>query len=264
MSRRFKLALAQCAHPEDGDVLAMADSWADRAQAAGADMLAFPECLMTPYEKEPEEFAASAQTLDGDFSRGMDAMARRHGLWIVYTVNELNLDGGRPYNTAVVTGSDGIKRARYRKVHLFDAGDYRESSKMSAGDSIFEPTDTPFCRLGLGICYDLRFPELALKQALSGCELIVYPAAWVAGEGKVGQWQTLLRARAIENGMFVAGLCRVGSNCIGNSLVVGPAGETVARAGDGEELLLCEIDPEEVASTRRKMPSLQHRRPDLY
>ena len=260
----FTLALAQCAHPQDGDVVALVDAWARRAKVEGADLLVFPESLMTPFELSVDEFKAAAQPLDGPFARSCNQVAREQGLWMVYTVNEANPAGGAPFNTAVVVDDRGERRGVYRKAHLFDVGSFRESDKMSAGGSIFEPLGTPFCTLGLGICYDLRFPELARKQALAGCELLVYPAAWVDGPGKVEQWQTLLRARAIENGIFVAGLSRTGGVYIGSSMVASPAGEVVALAGAGEELVLCSIDADQVAATQRAVPVLRHRRPELY
>ena len=260
----FTLALAQCTHPADGNVIELVDAWAHRAKERGAAMLVFPESLMTPFELSVEEFKAAAQPLDGPFARACSRIAREQGLWMIFTMNELNPGGGAPFNTAVVVDDQGMQRATYRKAHLFDVGAYRESDKMSAGDRIFATVQTPFCRLGLGICYDLRFPELARKQALAGCELLVYPAAWVGGSGKVDQWQTLLRARAIENGIVVAGLSRTGGTYIGHSLVAGPTGEVLAVAGGGEELLLCSIDTDVVCETQEAMPSLRHRRSELY
>ena len=258
------LALAQCAHPSDGDVVGLVRSWARDAKARGAQLLVFPECLMTPFESTPDQFAAAAEPLDGPFTCAVDAVARELGLWLAYTVNEHNPRGGRPFNTLVLTDGDGARRAAYRKVHLFDVGKFRESDKMSPGDALPKPVPTPFGAVGLGICYDLRFPELARAQALAGCELMLYPAAWVDGPGKREQWRTLLQARAIENGMFVAGLCRAGSLYVGSSLVVGPRGEVVASAGEGEELLCCTVDLDEVAAARAAVPSLSHRRVDLY
>ena len=261
----FKLALAQCAHPGNGDVLGLVQDWVKRAVLADADMLVFPEGLMTPFEKEPEEYMASAQMLTGGFSRAVDEIIREQGIWTIYTMNEKNLlTEGKPYNTAVVAGPDGNIRDSYRKVHLFDSGDYSESSKMSPGNRIFVPFDVPFCRFGLGICYDLRFPELARKQALDGCDIMIYPSAWVDGPGKVDQWVTLLRARAIENGIYTAGVCRVGDGYIGNSLVASPTGEVLAQAGTGEELLLCRIDINKVKAAQEAIPTLKDRRPELY
>ena len=213
----FKLGLAQCRHPSDGDVVAMADKWANRASCEGVDFLVFPESLMTPFELSDEAFAEAAQSLDGPFCTAMDALAAKYGFWMAYTVNECSGDCAgsdalpgvsRPYNTAVTVDPTGIKRAVYRKVHLFDTDFVRESDKVTPGDELIVPVQTPFGSVGVAICYDLRFPELARAAAGAGCQVLVYASAWVDGARKVDQWRTLLAARAIENEMFVAGLSR--------------------------------------------------------
>lgn len=260
----FRIGLAQCSHPSDGDVPALVDDWACRAVEAGVDILALPECLMTPFEKTPEEYQASAQTLDGEFSQAVRQVAKLHGIWIVYTMNERHPEGGLPYNTAVISDSEGRVRGYYRKTHLYDAHDVRESDRMSKGDRFFEPVDTPFGRIGLGICYDLRFPEVARAAACAGCELFILPAAWVDGQAKELHWRTLLTARAVENEMFVAGLSRVDPKRIGCSMVVDPLGGVLAQAGAHEErLVTADIDLEAVRAARQAMPVLEHRRADI-
>jgi deaminated glutathione amidase len=317
----FKLALAQMAHPAKGDVINAARTWALKAANAGAQLLVFPECLMTPFEKTPEEFAASAQPLNGAFVQAMGDIAREAGLWLVYTVNEKNTAGealasatstttnastsstanvtselpastaretltnttsaltssntssaasslnnlpARPFNTAVVMDSDGHVQASYRKTHLYAAHGIDEHEKMSEGSTLFAPLKTPFCTLGLGICYDLRFPEVARAATLAGCNVLLFPAAWVAGPSKVRHWETLLAARAVENELFVAGCCRPDRNCIGHSQVINPLGEVIARAEEGEQLLVAEIDLDQVKNARANMPCFEHRRPELY
>ena len=285
----FRLALAQCAHPTDGDVVALVERFARLAREQRADLIAFPECLMTPHEKEPAEFARAAEPLDGPFRQAVSRIAREYELWIVYAANERAEGGGaqsaekvetrdpsraerggtegdaRPYNAAVVVDSAGARRGVYRKTHLFDAGTHRESSKMRPGDALFEPIDTPFGRLGLGICYDLRFPEVARAAALRGCEVFILPAAWVDGPRKAEQWRTLLAARAVENEMFVAGVCRPDAGCIGESRVVGPDGRVVAQAtGAHETLVIADVDLEDVRAARKAIPVLDRRRPELY
>ncbi|MBR0404846.1 MAG: hypothetical protein IJI68_06540 [Eggerthellaceae bacterium] len=265
----FKLGLAQCCHPADGDVVRMVDEWAGRAKEAQVDLLVFPESLMTPFEQSPEEFAKAAEPLDGPFCQAVDQVASRHGIWMVYTANERG--GTFPFNTAVVVDDAGKRHGIYRKAHLFDTDFVKESDKISGGDSLFAPIDTPFCKLGLGICYDVRFPELARTAALSGCQLLVYPAAWVDGSRKVEQWRTLLAARAIENEIFVAGLSRCDRgfgkaqrDYAGHSCVFGPLGEELASAGVAEQLLVADIDLAAIDAARAAMPVLDHRRPELY
>ncbi|WP_165048335.1 MULTISPECIES: nitrilase-related carbon-nitrogen hydrolase [unclassified Adlercreutzia] len=281
----FRLGLAQCTHPADGDVIALVERCARDAQAAGVDLLAFPECLMTPFEKTREDFLASAEPLDGAFSQEMSRIAAAYNLWMVYTMNERadgaeeGLAGSRaaagsdapaadvrlPYNTAVVVDGAGTRRGFYRKIHLFDAGDCRESERMAAGGELFAPIDTPFCKLGLAICYDLRFPEVMRAAACAGCELFVLPAAWVDGPRKADQWTALLTARAVENEMYVAGLSRADERCIGCSRVVDPFGATVAEApGKTPALLTADIDLARVRAARAAVPVFEHRRPSLY
>ena len=178
-------------------------------------------------------------------------------------MNELNPDG-KPFNTAIVTDDKGVRRGFYRKVHLFDSATTHESERMSASDELFEPIDTPFGKLGMAICYDLRFPEVSRAAALAGCDIMVYPAAWVDGLGKALQWQTLLSARAIENEMFVIGACRADDGYVGQSLAVGPDGVVHARGGEDEALLVAQLDTADLDRVRASIPVFDHRRPELY
>lgn len=264
----FTIALAQCRRPEDGDVVASVRRWAQHAYEQHADMLVFPEALMTKYDGSIERFIQQAQPLDGPFAQAIDATAASFGLWIVYSMNEQAGGSDKstlPFNTAIITGPDGKKQAVYRKVHLFDAQGERESSRMAAGDTLMRPITTPFATIGLGICYDLRFPEVALNAALAGAQLMLYPAAWVSGPGKIAQWETLLRARAIENGMFVAGVSSADAGRIGHSCIFGPDGTPLAIGADEiEDLVTYKIDLSEIERARSRTPSLEHRRPECY
>jgi len=266
----FLLALAQSGYPTDGDVLAQADSYARRASDAGARLLAFPENFMCPRPLDAQELRELSETADGPFVGGMGACARRHGLWLVFTMSETNPAGGPPFNTAVVIDDAGSVRGTYRKCHLYDAHAVRESDRMSAGTALCAPILTPFCTLGVGICYDLRFPELSRHLALAGCDLLLFPSAWHDGPHKARHWQTLLAARAIENECYVAGVCHADSRFVGRSLVADPLGTTVASgpaASDPqgpEALVLARIDTQAVRAAREAMPVLDHRRPELY
>ena len=267
----LRLGLAQCCHPEDGNVVDMVEAWAHQAKDEGVELLVFPESLMTPFEAPPEEFATSAETLDGPFCTAVNAIVAKYGLWMVYTANEFNDDGKPPFNTAVVVDETGARQTVYRKVHLFDTNFIKESAKVSAGSELVCTVEAPFGTFGVCICYDLRFPEQARALALAGCQLIVYPAAWVDGAHKVDQWRTLLAARAVENEVFVAGLSRCDRafgpgrrNYAGHSCVFSPLGEEIASAELEQELLIADIDFDAVASARAAMPILEHRRAELY
>ena len=258
------IALAQSSFPKDGDVVGMARGYIEQAAHEGAQLVVFPEALMTRFEESIDDFVAQAQPIDGPFVHALSQAASEHGVWIVFTMNELNPEG-MPFNTAVVVDSSGVVRGTYRKVHLFDAQGHRESERMAYGESLFNPIDSPIGKLGLAICYDLRFPEQARAAALDGAQVMVYPAAWVAGPGKVEQWIALLQARAIENGMYVLGCGSADEKRIGTSCVVAPNGELVACGPEGEEaLLIADVDLDFVDAVRAATPSLNHRRPSLY
>lgn len=257
------IALAQSGYPTDGDVLAQVESCVAQAQTAGAALVAFPEDLMCPRHLRSAELRALAEPLDGPFAHGLCDIAARHGLWLVATMFERN-PAGPPFNTALVIDDTGSVRGSYRKCHLYDAHGVLESRRTTAGDALFQPLDAPFGRLGLGICYDLRFPELARAAALAGCDLLLYPACWHDGPHKREHWQTLLRARAIENELFVAGICHAGERFVENSLVADPLGRIVTPEAYGETLLFATIETQDAATAREAMPLLAHRRPELY
>ena len=264
------LGLAQCGQPADGDVIAQVDAWAARARREGVDLLAFPENLMCPRELDAAGLRNLAEPLDGPFLQALGAIANRYGLWLAGTLYEKNPVGGQPYNTAFVLDGEGALQGSYRKCHLYDAHGVRESDRMSAGEALATPIHTPFGTIGLAICYDLRFPEVARASAVAGCDLLLYPAAWHDGPHKAAHWKTLLAARAIENECFVAGICRAGGRYVGHSMVVGPLGEVLvagpagADGPAGEALVTAEVDLAAVAEARANMPVLAHRRPELY
>ena len=271
----FRLGLAQCTHPSDGDVASLVRRWFSRAADENADLIVFPESLSTPFELDPAAFAQAAEPIDGPLRHAFSEACCEFGMWAIYTVNEKPAPEDRvqdkPFNTAVLMDDRGVMRGSYRKVHLFDTDAAQESEKVQAGSGLFAPVQAPFATLGIAICYDLRFPEVACSAALKGCELMVYPSAWVDGPGKVRQWKSLLAARAIENGMYVAGLSRCDRafgtakrDYAGHSCVFDPTGAEIASAALGEELLVTDIDISLVHRMRESVPSLAHRRPDVY
>lgn len=262
---QLTIALAQCAYPTNGDVLTQVDDWCAKAAEKGVDLLVFPEDLMSPKPLSAEELADAAEPLDGHFVGSVCASAARYGTWVAFTFYERDSAGGRPFNTAVLTDAAGNVVATYRKTHLYDAHDVRESERTKSGDALMEPAETPFGRIGLAICYDLRFPEVTRTAALEGCELMLFPSAWHDGPEKAAHWETLLRARAIENEIFVVGTCRAGERYVGRSLVADPLGRVLAYAkGKEEELVVYSIDTKVAEEARNNMPLLDHRRPELY
>ncbi len=260
---KLTLGLAQSGYPADGDVLAQVETYAAKAASNGADVLAFPEALMCPRPLRAPELLKLAEPLDGPFMQAVSNTAARHDLWIVGTMYEANPNGA-PYNTAFVVDSTGALCGTYRKCHLYDAHGVFESRRTSAGSALMRPVCTPFGILALGICYDLRFPELARQAAIDGADLLLLPACWYDGPQKPEHWETLLRARAIENELFVAGVCHAGSKFVEHSLVADPLGRIVTPHVQGETLILAQIDMSTKRDARTNMPVFEHRRPELY
>jgi deaminated glutathione amidase len=236
----------------------------------GADLVVLPE--ITQFRGTPDGFRASARPIPGSTTEPFAAVARETGCWILAGSHaEVSPDPDRPYNTAVLFDRAGRLAASYRKVHLFDVAvddgpSTTESSRVTPGDHIVA-VDVDGTRLGLAICYDLRFPEVFRALAVAGAEVLVVPADFSARTGR-DHWEVLLRARAIESGAWVvaAGSCGAGGPgaipAWGHSMVVDPWGRIVAEAGTGEEIIRAELDLDLVAAARRQIPALANRRPD--
>ena len=199
-------------------------------------------------------------------------VARRRGAWIlVGSTAETSDDPARPYNTSVLIAPDGSLAATYRKVHLFDvdieAGPSdTESARVTPGDALV-CADIDGVRLGLSICYDLRFPELYRSLALAGASILTVPAAFTERTGR-DHWEVLLRARAIENGAFVLAPSQIGGPpgqpAYGRSMVIDPWGTVIAQAPDAVTVVHADLDLDRVAEVRRGIPALANRRPDVY
>lgn len=226
----------------------------DEAAQRGVDLLVFPENFMPSPEL--------AESLDGPFVQHVRKEARTHSMWIAFTTFETN-PHGQPFNTAVLVDEAGTIQGTYRKCHLYDAHGVFESERNAAGHALCKPIPTPFCTLGMAICYDLRFPEVARHLALAGCNVLIFPAAWHDGPRKLAHWRTLLTARAIENECIVVGACNAGERYVQKSFVFGPLGDELA-SGQSDELIVCDIDLATVDAARDAMPVFSHRRQDLY
>ncbi|MBI3998846.1 MAG: carbon-nitrogen hydrolase family protein [Armatimonadetes bacterium] len=236
------------------------------AARQGVGLLVFPELFM---HRRPDSGAGPmgeiAEPLDGPFMQAVAGAARANRLHLVMGVLErVPGETRRAHNTAVLLSPDGERLAVYRKVHLYDAFDGRESEWIKPGDEPPPVVETPLGRIGLQICYDLRFPEWSRLLALGGAEVIVMPTSWVSGPLKEDHWITLVRARALENTCWFVAADQVRPDRVGRSLVVDPMGVVVAEGGEEEGLVVAEVDLDRVGRVRGKNPSLAHRRPDLY
>lgn len=249
--------------------LQKAEAWIERAAAEGARLVALPEyvnVLGTDADRPRE-----AEPIPGPTIARFQERAVRHGIYLHCGSIPETGPGGRVYNTTVVLNPDGEIIARYRKMHLYDVVipgrvDARESSTVAPGDQVVT-FDTEFGRMGLSICYDLRFPELYRRMAEAGARVIFVPAAFMLYTGK-DHWEPLLRARAIENLAYVVAPAQFGihppsTQCFGNSLIADPWGSVIARAQEGEGLVVADLDFDFQDSVRAKLPALRHRHPVL-
>jgi predicted amidohydrolase len=223
----------------------------------GTDLVVLPEAFARDFGEAGSDVSGYAEGLDGAFATEVARVARARGTTVVAGMFETGPTPQRPYNTLVVRGA---VEASYRKIHLYDSFGYRESDRLSAGATEPVLVDVAGVRVGLMTCYDLRFPELARLLVDRGAQLLVVPAAWVAGERKVDHWRTLLRARAIENTVFVAAAGQPAPRYSGHSIVVDPLGDVLAEAGDDATTLRVELDPAALERARRTNPSLANRR----
>ncbi|MDF2758016.1 MAG: hydrolase, carbon-nitrogen family protein [Thermomicrobiales bacterium] len=268
----LNVAIVQMNSQEDkGANIAAALDLIDRAAATGARLVALPE--VWPYLGPDDVSRDQAETIPGPISEALAQRARRHGIYIHGgSIYEKRPGDPGMYNTTVVIDPTGEIIAHYSKIHMYDVvldgiAEYQESATVTPGNetTITEIDGIP---VGLTICYDLRFPELFRILALKGAQAIVLPAAFTLMTGK-DHWETLIRARAIENELYVIapaqwGTHRPGKWCYGRSMVVDPWGTVVTTAPDGVGIAYATVDPSRVASVRRQIPSLANRRPEAY
>jgi predicted amidohydrolase len=240
----------------------------EQAADSGADLAVFPEATQIRFGSD---LRAAAEPLDGPFCSGLAAAAAETGVALVAGVFEPGPDG-RVYNTAVAYDGAGQLVASYRKLHLFDAYGQRESDHVAPGSAPVICT-LAGVRTGLEICYDVRFGELSRALAASGASLIVLPAAWAAGLFKEDHWVTLVRARAIENTVWVAAVGQVpdldepftrAATGVGRSMLVDPLGVVRADLGPGPGVTVAEVEVEEIGTVRASLPSLDNRRDDVF
>jgi predicted amidohydrolase len=240
----------------------------EQAVTQGVDVVALPE--VWPLQGSAKLIRDAAEPIPGPRTDRLAEFAARHQVW-VHGGSVLERDGERVFNTSVLFDRDGSMVATYRKIHLFDADPpgavpSRESDVFSAGDQVVT-AETEFGRVGLSICYDLRFPELYRALAVRGATILFVPAAFRYETG-VDHWEPLLRARAIEDQAFVVAAAQWGTwgppgrerRNFGHSLVADPWGNLVAEAPAGVGVTFAELDLARVEQVRQILPSLRHRR----
>ena len=263
----MKIAIAQIESSTDKkENLRKAVGFIQEAKRKGAEAIAFPEFLMafSPGSQSAEELTRVAESVDGPFVSSLRDAAKTAGVGIVATIYENSSVTNRVFDTAVWIDARGNIASVYRKLHLYDAFGFKESDKFHPGTDIAPLVQTGACQLGMLICYDLRFPEIARMLALQGANVLVAPSGWVQGDLKVEHWQTMIKARALENGCYVIAPDQVGNIYVGHSMIVDPLGRVLVDLGETEGVEVVEIDLKLVDETREKLPLLKNRRTDVY
>jgi len=244
-----------------------AANWVRTAHAKGAKLVVLPEVFNWRGAREDQR--ASAEPIPGSTSTLMASLARELGIYLLAgSILESTGGDNKVYNTSLLFSPEGNLLAKYRKIHLFDVGlkdgvTVLESETRRAGEEVVV-AETEFCPMGLTICYDLRFPELYRRLVERGCEIIFVPSAFTTLTGEA-HWEPLLRARAIENQVYIIAPDQVGQgpnsmDTYGRSMIVDPWGRVLDQASDGPALIFAEIDLTYLARVRRELPALSHRK----
>ncbi len=271
MSKKFKIALCQTMVKDDKDYnLNKALEFIEKAARNGANIISLGEMFICPYRndvfKEYAEEEVSSNTL-----KAISKSAKKHNVYIVAgSIPEK--EGDKYYNTAYVIGKDGHIITKHRKIHLFDidikGGVYmKESDTFSSGENI-TTFDTEYCKIGLAICYDMRFPEIFRIMVQNDVKLVIVPAAFNNVTGPA-HWDIIIRNRAVDNQIYFAAASPARNYeetylAYGHSSVCNPFGEIIGQLDESEDILYSDIDLEYLDKVRVELPLLKHRRLDLY
>jgi predicted amidohydrolase len=272
MSQKPKVAAIQMATgPNVNANLIEAERMIGEAAVAGAGLVVLPENFAFMGKDDQDLYALREPEGDGPLQTFLSRTAARHGVWLVGGTVPLDAGGGsaRIRSACLVFNDQGSRVARYDKIHLFDVSlpggneRYHESATVEPGDDIVV-LDTPFGNLGLAVCYDLRFPEIFRQMLDSGVELVALPSAFTAQTGKA-HWEALVRARAIENMVYMVaagqgGYHLNGRETHGHSMIVDPWGAVLAQVPRGSGCICCLLDRGFQESVRRSFPAIEHRR----
>ncbi len=241
-----------------------------QAKERGASLLLLPENFAF-MGKGDGETVRMMQPLDGALFSRFRSLASQHGLWIAFGGFPEMHSATHANNAHVLVDDVGVVRSVYRKIHLFDVdigvSQYRESAAIAPGSEVVV-ADSPVGKLGMSVCYDVRFPELYLSMSKRGAQVLLVPAAFTLLTGKE-HWEVLLRARAIENQCYVAAAAQTGRHnekrdTYGHAMIIDPWGTVIAQCRDGEGVAVGEVDHAFLDAVRGRIPVHKHRRPELY
>jgi len=241
-------------------------NYISKAAQNKATLVAFPEFMMfyTNSSQTPKQLASLAETISGNFVTTIANTAKENHIQVIGSFYEKSTKKDRVYDTSFVIDQSGKVISTYRKIHLYDALGFRESDKMTSGSKIAKPVKTSIGKVGLMICYDLRFPEMSRSLAVAGSEVLVAPSAWVKGDMKEEHWLTINKTRAIENGCYVIAPDQVGNIYCGRSIVVDPYGKILLDMKKKQGIGYVNIELKKIKQVRKVLPLLKNRRTDVY
>lgn len=270
MKKKFRAAIVQMKSSEEKEHnLAYSVKLINEAAKRKAQLICFPEFQMaySPAEQKTESLHRIAEKISGNFVSTLSNSARQNKINVIATMYEIintNEKSQKVFDTGIIINELGKVQSIYRKVHLYDALGFKESKKLLAGSIIEKPSKTSVGNLGLLICYDMRFPEISRILTVNGANILVSPSAWVAGFMKKVHWEVMVRARAIENGVYVLAPNQVGNIYCGHSMAIDPFGATVLDMKNRQGIEYVDIDTAKIDTTRRTLPLLMNRRTDVY
>ena len=270
MKKKFKAAIVQMKSSVDKELnLVHSVNLINEAAKKKARLICFPEFQMaySPPEQKSESLHKIAEKISGNFVSTLSNSAKQNRINVIATLYEIintNDKNHKVFDTGVIINELGKLQSIYRKVHLYDALGFKESKKLLAGSIIEKPSKTSVGKLGLLICYDMRFPEISRILTVNGANILVSPSAWVAGFMKREHWEIMVRARAIENGVYVLAPNQVGNIYCGHSMAIDPFGSTIVDMENREGIEFIDIDSSKIDTTRRTLPLLMNRRTDVY
>lgn len=270
MKKKFKAAIVQMKSSVDKELnLVHSLKLIKEAAKKKARLICFPEFQMaySPPEQKSESLHKIAEKITGNFVSTLSNSAKQNRINVIATLYEIintNDKNHKVFDTGVIINELGKLQSIYRKVHLYDALGFKESKKLLAGSIIEKPSKTSVGKLGLLICYDMRFPEISRILTVNGANILVSPSAWVAGFMKREHWEIMVRARAIENGVYVLAPNQVGNIYCGHSMAIDPFGSTIVDMENRKGIEFIDIDSSKIDTTRRTLPLLMNRRTDVY
>jgi predicted amidohydrolase len=270
MSKKYRAAVVQMKSSEDKERnLAYSVKLINEAAKRKARLICFPEFQMaySPAEQKSRSLHRIAEKITGNFVSTLSNSAKQNKINVIATMYEIiniNEKNQKVFDTGIVINEFGKIQSIYRKVHLYDALGFKESKKLLAGSIIEKPSKMDFGNLGLLICYDMRFPEISRILTVNGANILVSPSAWVAGFMKKVHWEIMVRARAIENGVYVIAPNQVGNIYCGHSMAIDPFGVTILDMKNRQGIEFIDIDTAKIDATRRTLPLLMNRRTDVY